>query len=401
MVKPQATYSPVVGAYTPREVRTAYGISALPVSNEGQGMTIGIVDEFDDPNITSDANTFSSEYGLPLLDGAVGDPTLTVVEDTAFGTVGSAAGTGLGAETSLDVEWAHAMAPQANILLVEVPDTDDDADGFAELLHGVQLAATDGADVVSLSYADLEQNVTDSKGNNQVVSLNSTYLASGAATNVPIVVATGDNTLPNFPATSPNVIAVGETSLYLASVKGKYSFETAWGGLAVDDADDGAGGGGESAYFAAPAFQTSNGVSYSNRAIPDVSLVADPITGASFYDSLDTTELFPSPWTANGGTSWAAPLFAGMLSLAQQTRVAAGKAILNSAQVHSAIYSTYNSSSYSTYFHDITLGNNSTPAQGEQDGVAGYSAGTGYDLATGVGSPIGNTFVPYLAALVA
>jgi subtilase family serine protease len=389
--KPQATYSPVLGTYIPAQVRTAYGISSLPVSNEGQGMTIGIVDELDDANITSDANVFSSQYGLPLLDGVGGDPTLTVTKDQALGTVTTAAGTGVGSETSLDVEWAHAMAPKANILLVEVPATGSAANEFAQLLHGVQLAATDGADVVSLSYGYPEALI----GNASVVSLNSTYLSSGAATTVPVTVSTGDYSTPLFPATSPNVIAVGGSSLYFSSVKGKYALETAWGGLS----GAGAGGGGLSTNFAAPTFQTANGVGFAKRAIPDVSLIADPVTAVSVYDSLDTTVSAPSPWVGIGGTSLATPVFAGMLSLAQQTRLAASKSLLTSASVDNAIYSTYNSGSYSTYFHDITLGNNSDP--NNSPASAGFSATTGYDLATGVGSPIGNSFMQYLATVVA
>ena len=129
--------------------------------------------------------------GLPSFGSGTGQPTLTVTKDTAFGTVGSAAGTGVGGETSLDVEVAHAMAPYANILLIEVPAPSgstnaDNYTAFAELLHGVQLAATDGAQVVSLSYGYTESAIVS--GASTVVTLNNTYLASGAAANTVVAV---------------------------------------------------------------------------------------------------------------------------------------------------------------------------------------------------------------------
>ena len=385
------TYAPILGAYTPTQVRTAYGVSTLGSGNLGQGTTIAIIDEFDDPNIAADTAAYNSQYNLPQFDGLNGDPTLTVYKDQALAPVTSAVNTGVAGETSLDVQLAHAMAPLANILLVEVPATGSNANAFAELLHGVQYAAAQpGVVVVSLSYGGSERGIGTS-----LASLDNTYLATGAATNVPITVSTGDSSSPSYPASSPEVVAVGGTSLYLASVRGKYGYESAWGG----QAGAGAGGGGLSTNFAAPTYQTSNGVNYGKRSIPDVSLVADPYTGVSFYDSLDETTQYPSPWGDTGGTSVAAPVFAGMLDLAQQDRLAAGKMLLNSAQIDSTIYSLYNSTSYLTYFHDIAQGNNSNVTSSGRTTVAGYTATTGYDLATGVGSPIGSTFVPYLTSL--
>jgi subtilase family serine protease len=379
--------APLTGAYTPAQLRTAYGVSALGITNQGQGITIGIVDELDDPDITGDANAFSSYYNLPKLDGVGGDPLLTVYKDTTLGSVGSGAGTGVGGETSLDVEWAHSMAPMANIILVEVPATGNVASEFNELLQGVQVAAQMGAESISLSYGTSESSV----GASSVVSQNNTYLASGAAASVAVSVATGDASSPSYPATSPNVTAVGGSSLYFASVRGTYSFETAWGGLAAA----GAGGGGTSTNFATPAFQSTNGVNFADRATPDVSLVADPVTSVSLYDSLDGGS---SPWTSTGGTSVGTPMFAGIIALAQQDRSLAGLAPLSSVQVDQEMYSLYNSPSYSTDFHDITQGSNKNVTSSGRTTVTGYSATTGYDLATGLGSPIANMLVPALSS---
>ncbi len=386
-----AAYTPIAGTYTAAQVRTAYGVAALGSNNLGQGTTIAIIDEFDDPNITGDANVYSAQYNLPQFNAA-GGPTLTVYKDQALGTVTSAVGTGVGGETSLDVELAHAMAPLANILLVEVPATGTYTNEFAQLLHGVQYAAAQpGVVDVSLSYGIPESYI----GATNIALQNNAYLATGPASLLPITISAGDGSTPLYPATSPNVIAVGGTSVYLASVKGRYGYETAWGGLR----GAGSGGGGTSTYFAAPTFQSANGVTYGTRAIPDVSLIADPVTAVSIYDSLDVSTQYPNPWGATGGTSVAAPVYAGMLALAQQNRLAAGQTLLTSAQINAATYKLYNSSSYSTYFHDITMGNNKDVTSGGTTDVTGYTATTGYDLATGVGSPIGNTFVPYLSTL--
>ena len=303
-------------------------------------------------------------------------------------------GTGVAGETSLDVEIAHAMAPKANILLVEVPGTGNNNSAFNELLHGAQVAAgssVNGAPVVivSMSYGLSEGSI----GNTNVVNLNNTYLTGSAPlTTVPLTVSTGDSSSPSYPATSPNVIAVGGTSLYLSSARGRYGFETAWGGLA----GAGAGGGGTSTNFGVPSFQSSNGVNFGTRSIPDASMVADPVTAVSVYDSLDAPT---SPWTAFGGTSVAAPMFAGVLALAQQERLLASKPILSSVQINTAMYQAYNSPNYLTYFHDITLGVNANVNTRGRTTVAGFPAGPGYDEATGIGSPIANMLDPYLESL--
>ncbi len=377
--------TPITGAYTPGQIRNAYGVSALGVANEGQGVTIGIVDEFDDANITADTNAFSAYYGLPVFNTA-GNPMFSVVKDTALGTVATAAGTGVGGETSLDVEWAHAMAPMANIILVEVPGSGSTYTAlFNQLLHGVQYAAQLGADSISLSYGATEASI----GASNVSSLATTYLSTGAAANVSVSVSTGDGSTPLFPATSPYVTAVGGTSLYLNSVKGSYGFETAWGGLA----NAGAGGGGLSTNFATPSFQSNNGVNLGKRAIPDVSLDADPVTAVSIYDSLDSST---APWTSTGGTSVASPLFAGVVALVQQNRLAANLAPLTSVQLDTKLYSLYNSSSYSTDFHDVTEGSNKNQSSSKTV-TAGFTATTGYDEATGIGSPIASAMVPTLS----
>jgi len=372
----QAAYQPNPGSFSPSAVAKAYGVDLLGLANQGQGVTIGIVDEYHDPNILADTNKFSAQYGLPAMTTS----TLTVYKDTDFGSVPT--GSGVDVETSLDVEWAHAMAPKAKILLVEVPATGNGYNVFAELLHGVQYAASQpGVSSISLSYGYPEFLI----GN--VAALSKQYLATGAAFNVPVMVSSGDYELPLFPSTSPNVISVGGTALRVKDAAGTYKNEAAWGG----EATSGAGGGGYSSTFASPLFQSNNGVNFVTRTIPDVSAIADPYTGVSVYDSFGIGN--GNPWSTVGGTSLASPVFAGIVALAQQDRIAANKPILNSTQINNLLYQTnLNPADYAKYFNDITLGNNN-----DTSGNLGYITATGYDLATGLGSVKANTVVPYLA----
>jgi subtilase family serine protease len=176
--------------------------------------------------------------------------------------------------------------------------------------------------------------------------------------NVAYTFSTGDGGKPGqYPAYSPNVVAIGGTSLETLSLKGTYGYEIGWVGS----------GGGVSKYEAVPSYQSSNGVNYGARSIPDVSMDADLATGVYVKDSYDA----PGGYLKVGGTSLSCPMWAGLIALGDQARGSS----LNSTSILSALYGAYNSSSYSTDFHDVTTGNN------------GFPAGTGYDLVTGIGTP--------------
>ena len=305
------SFSPPSSAYTPSQISTAYGLNLLPTTNQGQGVTIGIVDELVDPTIASDVAAFSTQFNLPQLDGLNGDGTFTTIEDTAFGTPGTSEPGGTSLESALDVEWAHAMAPKANIVLVFVPATGSLDNEFNEILHGVQLAASQpGVVAVSTSYGYFTGTVVGGGGVHyngfttaQETALNNTYLNTGAATNVALTFSAGDYSLPEFPAVSPNVIAVGGTSLYTATARGRYAYELPWGGIY----EDGAGGGGISTAFGLPSFQSSAGLTYAGRAIPDISMDADPITGVPVYSANDASTNGGDPWFQIGGTSLSSP----------------------------------------------------------------------------------------------
>ncbi len=364
--------------YTPSQVRTAYGVNKIP--DEGQGMTVAIVDAYSQPYIQSDVNTFSSLFGLPQMDGVGGDPTLSIMVPPGQSTpppANTEPGT-WGREISLDVEWVHSIAPYANIDLVTCQDSSGDSLYGAEIdglsyASGVGYAKSlPGVVVVSNSYGAGEFN-GETNYDSQFTTPNN---------NVAFVFSTGDNGAPSeYPAYSPNVVAVGGTSLYTLSIKGQYGSEIGWS-LGSDPGQPTlASAGGVSLYEPTPSYQSSNGVNYGMRSVPDVSWLADPNTGVYIVDTLDA----PGEILIAGGTSLAAPMWAGLIALGDQARGSAGS--LSSTGVLDSLYGAYNSPSYSTDFHDITSGYN------------GYSAGTGYDLVTGIGTPKAQAIFNLLGAV--
>jgi subtilase family serine protease len=353
--------------YTPSQVRTAYGVNLIP--GEGQGMTIAIVDAFSQPFIQSDVNEFSTLFGLPKMDGVGGDPTLSILVPPGQSTPPPANTEpgDWGVEISLDVEWVHAIAPMANIDLITCQNSSALSLYEAEVAgepyqSGVGYAKTlPGVVVVSNSYGGAEFS--------QETLVDSQFTTPG--NNVAFVFSTGDTGAPaSYPSSSPNVVAVGGTSLYTRSIAGKYGSEIGWSLGSDPGAPNGASTGGTSQFEPTPSYQSSNGVNFGSRSTPDVSWLADPNTGVWIIDSEDA----PGFLIQDGGTSLAAPMWAGLIALGDQMRGAAGS--LSSQGVLNAVYGAYNSSSYSTDFHDETVGFN------------GFNAGTGYDLVTGIGSPI-------------
>jgi hypothetical protein len=351
--------------FTPAQIQQAYGFSSL--SATGSGQTIAIIDAYNYPNAASALNTFSSQFGLPQVNAA-GGPTFTVLNQSGGTALPGTDPAGAGNdnwefEEALDFEWVHAMAPNANIILYEANN-----DSNANLFAAVNTARNQsGVSVVSMSWGCSEyseENVSDSSFTTPSSKL---ALKQG----VTFVASTGDSGAPGeYPAFSPNVVAAGGTSLYLTTSL-SYSSESAWSGS----------GGGVSQYEPKPAYQqtSSHGSVLANatgRAIPDVSFDADPYTGVYTYDP------YNGGWFQIGGTSLSAPCWAGLIADADQLRVAAGNGTLDGpSQTLPALYSLP-----STDFHDITTGNN------------GYAAGPGYDLATGLGTPVANKLVPDLAA---
>jgi len=337
---------------SPAAIRHAYGfdqVSFNGTAGTGAGTTIAIVDAYDDPTIASDLHAFDLQFGLA-------DPTFTKVNQTG-GSAMPAASTGWAGEISLDVEWAHAVAPGATILLVEANSA-----SYTDLMSAVDYAAEQtGVVAVSMSFGGGEFSGE--------TSLDSNFLTPTGHTGVAFIASSGDSGAPiSYPAASPNVLSVGGTTLTLDS-SGNYVSETGWSGS----------GGGISAYENQPAYQ--NGVvtqSTTKRTNPDVSYDADPNTGFSVYQTYGNSS--SAPWLQYGGTSDAAPQWAALVAIADQGRALAGEAAVSSATLLPAIYGLSASD-----FHDVT--------SGTSGGSPNYSAGPGYDLVTGRGSPIANKVI--------
>jgi subtilase family serine protease len=329
---PLASSSPT--GLSPAQIIAAYNYSTS--SGAGAGKTIAIVDAYDDPNAESDLAAFSQQYGLPQCTTANG--CFSKVNQTG-GTSYPRKDAGWALEISLDVQWAHAIAPGAKILLVE-----SSTNSFANLLAAEDYAKGH-AGYVSNSWGASEFSSESSYDS---------HFATPSG-NVSFFVSSGDSGTPaQYPSASPNVISVGGTTLHFDG-SGNFSSETGWSGS----------GGGCSAYETATSAQAifsqyANVNCNGKRATPDVSLDADPASGVSVYDTVRYQGQMG--WFTVGGTSASSPMWAA-------------RSADSSASVVNSAYVYGNSITY----RDILTGNN------------GASAMAGYDLVTGRGSWINAT----------
>jgi len=340
--------------YTPAQMTTAYGFDLI--ANQGAGQTIALVDAFDDPNIESDLGVFTTQFGLPACTTANG--CFTKIYATGTQPKGNA---DWALEMSLDVEWSHAIAPQAKIILIEAAGQSD-----SELLSAVEVAVKNGANVVSMSFGLTE------------FSTETTADAYFKVKGVTFVASSGDSGHGVFyPSASPYVVAVGGTTLNLNS-SGVWQSETAWSCTGTLSCElEGGSSGGQSKYEAEPSYQ-SGVQSSGKRGVPDLSYDANPSTGVPVYDTGE------GGWIQVGGTSMGSPEIAAMFAIANSMRVANGKKTLTQPQQY--LYANAEGD-----YHDITSGENGTCG-------ALCTAGPGYDYVTGVGSPQANLLI---AALVA
>jgi kumamolisin len=320
--KPEAGKGP--SGLSPQQIRSAYN---LPGTG-GLG-TIAIVDAFDYPSAVADFNTFSQQFGLPVESGSKS------VFEVRYATGTRPRGNcGWAQESALDIEWAHAMAPGAKIVLVEAA-----SNSFADLFQAVNYAETLGASQISMSWGGSEfsgEALSDSNFTSDI-----TYIAASGDT--------GGRTI--YPGVSPKVVAAGGTTLKLSN--GVW-IETGWSGS----------GGGPSAFEAKPSFQNAVAGLTDKRGVPDFSFDADPNTGVSVYDSTRCQGLVG--WLVFGGTSVSSPSLAGIVNLAGHH--------LGSNEL-ATLYSGYDAGSYYANFRDITSGN-----------AGSYSAGFHWDFVTGIGS---------------
>ncbi len=304
-------------------------------------------------------NILSTQFGLP------DPPSFTKINETGGTTLPGTDPTGpfsvtghlsWEVEESLDIEWAHVIAPQAQIVLVECNSPSD----FDLILSGVTTAESlSGVSAISISFSGPEF-----AGENRIDTIFNTPAGHNG---ISFFAATGDNGSPGgFPAYSQNVLAVGGTSLQVSG--NSYAGETGWSG---------SGGGISNGDETQPSYQ-SPFFSSSQRTIPDISMDANPGTGVPVYDSYD---LPTNSWIKIGGTSLATPMWAGLIAIVNQGRVINGLTPLDGpSQTLPLIYGLPSSD-----FNDIVTGNN-----------GGFSATIGYDLVTGRGTPIAGLLIPDL-----
>ncbi|HZT93619.1 MAG TPA: S53 family peptidase [Gaiellaceae bacterium] len=392
--------------YGPDQIRDAYGFQPLlDKGTNGAGSTIVIIDAYGSDTLQQDFNTNNAYWGLPSQTIDVRYPD-GLPEAT---TPGNRAG--WKDETTLDVNTAHYIAPNAKIVLVVAKSNND-----SDILSATQYVADNNlGDVVSQSYGEAEQCMgSDLLAQQQALfqqmtNEGMTILASagddGAAQ--PTCDGSGLFKAASTPASDPNVTAIGGTDLVATAPTGTQktstsaspSFEKKPGGDYISESvwNEGveiAGGGGISTVYSKPSYQ-NGAVSGSMRGIPDVTYSASlghSILVIESCTSADTSACGSAGTFVfgYGGTSAGSPQWAGLVALADQLK--GGRIGL----MNPTLYSLSNSS----YFHDVTTGDNSVPADPSVSGtpITGFSATKGWDAASGLGSPKANSLVPALAS---
>jgi subtilase family serine protease len=385
--------------YSPEQIQQAFNLTSLYQSGySGRGQTIVILGAGKTTTLKHDLHQFDLAWGLP------DPPSFQILKPQGEPVPYTCSGgyDGLQAENTLDVEWAHAIAPGAKITLLIWPNAEpgtppDEACGIGDIARGVAYALNNHlGQIISISYGgselgDVSETAADHKSDVSYYQYADLVFKRAAAERVTILAAAGDTGATNpsdftkenaywpkpnvgWPASDPYVLAVGGTTLHTFG-DGNYNNESVW------NSSYGAAGGGLSAIFSEPAYQKTlpdQTMLQGKRAMPDVSFPA--AANYSLYASFQKGEMGQvsarwNHWAVYGGTSASAPCWAGLVAL--------GNEILGVSLgfFHNFLYKLHGRG-----MHDITSGNNSF------GGVTGYAAKPGYDLASGWGTPITDEF---------
>jgi subtilase family serine protease len=364
---------PPLVCYDPTQIRDAYDV---PDTLTGSGQTIVIVDAYGDPTIEQDLAAFDANFGLAA------PPSFTVYRSSNTQNAGPHDAAGWAVETALDVEWAHAIAPGAAIVLAEAPNFFGNAINSTE----AKIVPRYPGSILSQSFGTNE-NAISGKGNNIQVKQADENYQQFARLGITVIASTGDlgattgssSNTPSYPASDPWVTAVGGTQgirypfglcigVSVTSDTCRYGGEEVWNEPDVPAAT----GGAPSQLFGSPSYQAGL-TTYATRTTPDVSYNAAINGGVLVVQD--------SRYFLVGGTSAGSPQWAGIFALANEARAGEEQGPIGFA--NPMIYSIYHSSRYATDFHDITAGDNTLAGAP----VPGFSAGSGYDLATGIGTP--------------
>ena len=424
--------------FTPTSMQNSYNLGPVYAANHnGKGMTIAIIDSFGDPNIASDLAVFDSQMGLPHMCGEPGAscggaaPTFehrfwngkTIVKSAPAGSSGADSQTRniWALETALDVEWAHAIAPGANILNVTTnPAETLGVQGFPAMMDAEQFIVDNHlANVISQSFAAAEETFASTQS---LLNLRHAFIAA-AASGVTVLGSSGDGGSANtsftpvknpavfpfptveWPASDPLVTGVGGTYLCTNPVTG----------TSIDTTDPPANcqnqpnreigwiasGGGFSHVFAKPGYQDTLPPSStqigSMRGVPDISYQASSRTGPLVYDtapgfaqgglSCGSANPCSAGWYVVGGTSSSCPQWAALVAIADQI---AGHGL---GPINAKLYALASGPGYGSFFYDVTTGNNQADPS-----VPGYPATTGWDPVTGLGTPNAANLLPALGS---
>jgi subtilase family serine protease len=369
------------GCYGPDQLRQAYGVQTLlNTGHDGTGRTIVIIDAYGSATLDTDVANFDAAWSLPAANYQViapfgVDPT---DPDNADGWAG---------EVSLDVEWAHAIAPGANIDLVVAKSNND-----ADILDATQYAIDNNlGDVISQSFGEGEQCMLTSDLNRQHA-----LFAQAVAKGVTLFASSGDSGAgqPNCdgnggyfksvstPASDVNVTGVGGTDLIADGTSGTYISESTWNESALFD-DAVAGGGGVSVLYSRPIYQLLAARGSRMREVPDVSY------NAAVYHGVIVA--FHGSFYRFGGTSAGSPQWAAIVAIVDQM------ARHRVGNINPVLYLLGSNPITGSIFHDVADGSSNTVTDGNGGTIQGYSATRGYDMATGLGSPNIGVLAPILA----
>ncbi|GAC1657847.1 MAG: hypothetical protein NVS4B7_03970 [Ktedonobacteraceae bacterium] len=374
--------------YTPHQFQVAYGVTSLINQGfTGKGQTVVDIVSFGSPTLQQDMDIFDKRFGLPDIKLQIIAPLGTKTFDPTNKDMA-----GWASETTLDVQIIHAIAPDAGIVVLTSPVSETEGTIGLPQFRQLEQYIIDHhlGNIVSNSWGASEATLKDAAGQQEVHKWDAFFQKATTQEGMTFFASSGDNgatdvtdlqatKLASTPTSSfanddPWVTSVGGTSLIR---NGTTTSEQAWSDS----------GGGFSAFFPTPSYQQTLPASVQSqlqnrRGLPDVSADADPLTGLVFYED--------GQWTLAGGTSASAPLWAGIMAIANQM---AGHPL---GFINPGLYKLAQSSTYEQDFHDITIGNNSVNKKGVQ--VQGYAAVPGWDPITGLGSPNAEKLLPDLIA---
>jgi subtilase family serine protease len=341
---PESNVTPEMIYYSPDQIRKCYGVDVLDPRARGQGVKVAVIVAYHYPGLQHDLDVYSEAFSIPKTKLQVTSLTRTQNRSWAI-------------EACLDVQMVHMIAPQAEIHVVEAASAT-----YNDLFLAIETAKNQGCSIVSMSWGASE-------------SKTSANYESHFTGRVCYVASSGDAAMTlNYPATSPNVLSVGGTSTYL-NEDGSRHHESCWAQA----------GTGCSQVFYLPNYQT--GLGLCRRQTPDVSAIADPMTGVIIH--------YNGLYYSTGGTSTSCPIVAGMIACANSLRINMGRQPLTTVAssttcVQMFMYKTLYVSPrlYPANFYDVITGTDGS-----------YSAHTGYDECTGLGTVRANALVSSLASI--